>query len=40
VRQALNIEVLDGLQAGDTVVTTGILFIKPGAVLTFSKVIK
>jgi membrane fusion protein (multidrug efflux system) len=40
VRQASNIEVLDGLTAGDTVVTTGILFIKPGAVLAFSKVIK
>ena len=40
VRQASNIEVLDGLAAGDTVVTTGILFIKPGAVLAFSKVTK
>jgi membrane fusion protein (multidrug efflux system) len=38
VRQSSNIEVLSGLNAGDTVVTTGILFIKPGAVLKFSKV--
>lgn len=40
VRQNTNIEILDGLAPGDTVVTTGILFIKPGAVLAFSKVIK
>jgi membrane fusion protein, multidrug efflux system len=40
VRQASNIEVLDSIAAGDTVVTTGILFIKPGMKLKFSKVIK
>jgi membrane fusion protein, multidrug efflux system len=39
VRQAAMIQVTEGIEAGDTVVTTGILFIKPGAVLKFSKVI-
>jgi membrane fusion protein, multidrug efflux system len=38
VRQASNIEVLTGIEAGDTVVTTGILFIKPGSALKFAKV--
>ena len=38
VRQASNVEVLDGIAAGDTVVTTGLLFLKPGADLKFSKV--
>jgi membrane fusion protein, multidrug efflux system len=39
IRQASMIEVTDGIVAGDTVVTTGILFIKPGVNLNFSKVI-
>ena len=38
VRQASIIEVTEGLSPGDTVVTTGLLFIKPGAALKFSKV--
>ena len=38
VRQATDIEVVKGLSASDTVVTTGILFIKPGMDLKFSKV--
>jgi membrane fusion protein (multidrug efflux system) len=38
VRQSSNIEILSGIEPGDTVVTTGIQFIKPGAVLNFSKV--
>ena len=38
VRQASNIEVESGIAAGDTVVTTGLLFLKPGADLKFSKV--
>ncbi len=38
VRQASNIQVLNGVAAGDTIVTTGILFLKPGAALKFSKV--
>ncbi len=40
VRQDSNVEVLDGIQAGDTVVTTGLLFLKPGADLKFSKVVQ
>jgi membrane fusion protein, multidrug efflux system len=39
-RQDTNIEVLDSIKTGDTVVTTGILFIKPGMVLKFSKISK
>jgi len=38
VREADNIEVLSGLKAGDTLVTTGILFIKQNNTLKFSKV--
>ena len=40
IRQASNVEVLDGIAAGDTVVTTGLLFLKPGADLKFSKVVQ
>jgi membrane fusion protein, multidrug efflux system len=38
IRTNSKIEVLTGINAGDTVITTGILFLKPGAVLKFSKV--
>jgi membrane fusion protein (multidrug efflux system) len=38
VRQASNVQILDGVQEGDTVVTTGIMFIRPDAPLRFSKV--
>lgn len=38
VRQAGNIEVLSGIAAGDTVVTTGVLFIKPDMELKFAKI--
>jgi membrane fusion protein (multidrug efflux system) len=38
VRQASAVEVLDGIAAGDTIVTTGLLFLKPGTDLKFSKV--
>jgi membrane fusion protein (multidrug efflux system) len=37
VRQASAIQVLTGIALGDTVVTTGILFLKPGMSLKFSK---
>jgi membrane fusion protein (multidrug efflux system) len=40
IRQAAFIEVLNGIHSGDTVVTTGIVFLKPDARLKFSKVIK
>jgi membrane fusion protein (multidrug efflux system) len=39
-RQDSTIEVLDGIKPGDTVVTTGILLIRPGEMLNFSKVYK
>jgi membrane fusion protein (multidrug efflux system) len=39
IRQESMIEVTEGIQPGDTVVTTGILFIKPGVGLKFAKVI-
>jgi membrane fusion protein, multidrug efflux system len=38
IRQAGDIEVLTGLNPGDTVVVTGILFIKPNSPVKFSKV--
>lgn len=38
VRQASTLEVLEGLKPGDTVVTTGLLFIKPRVEVKFSKV--
>ena len=38
VRQASAIEVTDGLSIGDTIVTTGVLFLKPGTGLKFSKI--
>jgi membrane fusion protein (multidrug efflux system) len=40
VRKESVIEVLEGIRPGDTVVTTGIVFLKPGSDLKFSKVIK
>lgn len=38
VRQAGMIEITEGLQIGDTICTTGILFLRPGSNVTFSKV--
>jgi membrane fusion protein (multidrug efflux system) len=38
VRKSTDIEIVSGIQAGDTVVTTGVQFIKPGSVLKFAKV--
>lgn len=38
VRQAGMIEVTDGLQAGDTIAVTGMLFLRPDAPLVFSKI--
>ena len=40
VRNASSVEVLSGINPGDTIVTTGILFLKPGATLKFSKVMR
>ena len=38
VRQAGMVEITEGLQAGDTIATTGILFLRPGAPMRFSTV--
>ena len=38
VRQAGNVEITEGLQIGDTIVTTGLLFLKPGNEIKFTKV--
>lgn len=38
VRQAGMVEITEGLQPGDTIATTGILFLRPGAPVKFSKV--
>jgi membrane fusion protein (multidrug efflux system) len=38
IRNSSSVQVLSGISPGDTVVTTGILFLKPNAVLKFSKV--
>jgi membrane fusion protein (multidrug efflux system) len=38
IRKPASIEVVTGIQIGDTVVTTGIVFLKPDADLKFSKI--
>jgi membrane fusion protein, multidrug efflux system len=38
VRDSLNIQVLNGLKSGDTVITSGLLFLKPEADVKVSKV--
>ncbi|MEI7663227.1 MAG: efflux RND transporter periplasmic adaptor subunit, partial [Bacteroidota bacterium] len=38
VRKASDIMVTEGISEGDTIVTTGVLFIKPGTELNFAKV--
>jgi membrane fusion protein, multidrug efflux system len=38
IRTSSSVQVISGINPGDTVVTTGILFLKPNAVLKFSKV--
>ena len=38
IRTSARVEVLTGLQKGDTIVTTGLLFLKPDAILQFTKV--
>ncbi len=40
IRQDSMVEVTSGLKPGDTIATTGILFIRTGTILKFSKVIK
>jgi membrane fusion protein (multidrug efflux system) len=38
VRDSLNVQVLTGLNVGDTVITTGLLFLRPGADVKLKKV--
>ena len=38
VRDSLNIQVLTGLNVGDTVITTGLLFLRPGADVKLKKI--
>lgn len=38
IRKSSEIEITDGVQAGDTVVTSGLLFLKEGATLSYSSV--
>jgi membrane fusion protein (multidrug efflux system) len=38
VRDSLNIQILTGVNKGDTVITTGLLFLKPGSDVKISKV--
>jgi membrane fusion protein (multidrug efflux system) len=38
IRNSSSVQVISGINPGDTVVTTGILFLKPNAALKFSKV--
>ena len=38
IRRASTIEITDGINSGDTIVTTGILFLKEDAKLSFSSV--
>ncbi|MBY0536427.1 MAG: efflux RND transporter periplasmic adaptor subunit [Chitinophagaceae bacterium] len=38
VRDSVNVQVLEGLKLGDTVITTGLLFVRPGADLKLTKV--
>ena len=38
IRDSTNIQVLSGLNAGDTVITSGLLFLKPGSDVKISKI--
>lgn len=38
IRQAGEVEILEGLQVGDTLVTTGLLFLRPNTAFQFSKI--
>lgn len=38
IRKSSTVEITNGIQAGDTIVTSGLLFLKEGAKLTFSTV--
>ncbi len=38
IRKSSRIEVIGGINPGDTIITTGLLFLKPGAILNYSTV--
>lgn len=38
IRNAANIEITDGIQIGDTIITSGLLFLKEGAKLSYGRV--
>ncbi len=38
IRQAGLVEIIDGLNPGDTIATTGILFLRPDMPISFSKI--
>jgi membrane fusion protein, multidrug efflux system len=38
LRRSADIEVLDGLNAGDTIITSGLLFLKEGAKLNYETI--
>jgi len=40
IRQSSKIEITEGLKAGDTVITTGLLFVKENSKLLYSKISK
>jgi membrane fusion protein (multidrug efflux system) len=40
VRDSSNVQVLTGLNIGDTVITTGLLFLRPGADVKIKKVVE
>lgn len=37
IRDSSNIQIVSGLKPGDTIITTGLLFVKPGSKIKFSK---
>jgi membrane fusion protein (multidrug efflux system) len=40
IRQSSKIEVIEGIASGDTIITTGLLFLKEGAKLSYSSINK
>ncbi len=38
VRDSSNVQVMEGLSAGDTLITTGLLFIRPDSKLKITKI--
>ncbi|RTL60412.1 MAG: efflux RND transporter periplasmic adaptor subunit [Sphingobacteriales bacterium] len=38
IRDSSNVQIISGVNAGDTVITTGLLFLKPGAQVKLSKI--